>query len=75
MQALRYGRLLTALKVISSSDWKAWRTSSVNFFIASGLLRSKYVTPESKVAVVSAPATTRRVLLASRAGTSRFYYM
>lgn len=65
-QAFKYVRLPVAVNVISSSDVKASRTSSRSFFSASGFFRRKYVTPDSSVAVVSAPATTSRVLLASR---------
>lgn len=55
-----YCRLLTEVKSISSSVWNADRTSSVSLRRASGLVVSKYVTPESKVAVVSDPAIINR---------------
>ena len=56
--------MLTLAKSISASDLNAPRISAVSFFIAPGLVRSKYVTPESRVAVVSEPPMMRMALLA-----------
>jgi len=56
--------VLTLAKSISSSDLNAPRISAVSFFIASGFVRRKYVTPESKVAVVSDPPMIRMALFA-----------
>lgn len=56
-----YCRLLTDVKSISASVLNADRTSSVSLRRASGLVVSRYVTPESKVAVVSDPAMISRL--------------
>jgi hypothetical protein len=59
-----YGSVLTLEKSISSSVLKAPRISAVSLFMVSGLVRRRYVTPDSSVAVVSEPPMTRRPLLA-----------
>jgi hypothetical protein len=55
-QASIYCRVLTDVKSISCSVLNVERTSSVSLRRASGFVVRRYVTPESKVAVVSDPA-------------------
>jgi hypothetical protein len=57
--ASMYSKLLTEPRAISPSLANEERTSSVAFFKQSGCVRSRNVTPDSRVAVVSEPPMMR----------------
>lgn len=61
-----YDKSVTDVKFISSSLLNDDRTSSLSFSSFSGFVRSKYVTPESSVAVVSEPPMIRMPALDRR---------